>query len=90
MDEGYLTYLTSVYPSSVYVDGNTVYYTDGTDAGPWHNPIVPNRLYAATIGGNTKTYTLDFAVNACTLDKVNGRLIATDSSGVQHVIELGA
>lgn len=90
VDEGYLTYLTSVYPSSVYVDGSTVYYTDGTDAGPWHNPIVPNRLYAATIGGDTKTYTLDFAVNACTLDKVNGRLIATDSSGVQHVIELGA
>ena len=90
VNEGYLTYLTSVYPSSVYVDGSTVYYTDGTDAGPWHNPIVPNRLYAATIGGDTKTYTLDFAVNACTLDKVDGRLIATDSSDVQHVIDLGA
>ena len=76
--------------SSFTVDGDTLYYTDGTDAGPWSEYIQPNALHVTTIGGDTKTVTLDFAVNACCLDMVDGQLIATDSDGVQHVIELDA
>lgn len=91
VDGTQLTYLTDVYASSsFYVDGSTVYSTDGTGAGGWDYDINPNRLYVTTIGGDTETYTLDFAVNACTLDMVDGQLVATDSDGVQHVIELDA
>lgn len=74
--------------SSFYVDGDTLYHTTGTSAGPWSDIIQPNVLRVTTIGGDTKTYTLDFAVNTCTLDMVDGQLIATDSDGVQHVIDL--
>ena len=88
VDEGRLTQLTTVYPSSIYVDGSTVYYTDGLGAAPWCNPVQPNRLYAAAIGGDTRTYTLDFAVNTCTLDKIGGQLVAIDRDGVQHAIAL--
>ena len=76
--------------SSFYVDGDTLYHTTGTSAGPWSDVIQPNVLHVTTIGGDTKTVTLDFAVNTCTLDMVDGQLIATDSDGVQHVIELDA
>lgn len=74
--------------SSFYVDGDTLYHTTGTSAGPWSDIIQPNILRVTTIGGDTKTYTLDFAVNTCTLDMVDDQLIATDSDGVQHVIDL--
>lgn len=90
VDENGLTQLTTVYPSSIYVDGSTVYYTDGPGTAPWGNPVQPNRLYAAAIGGDTQTYTLDFAVNTCTLDKIGGQLVAIDRNGVQHAINLGA
>ena len=82
--------VTNIYPSSFCVDGDTVYYTDGFNAGAWSNPVEPNRLYAATIGGDTVSYMLDFAVNACVLDMVDGQLTATDGDGVQHVIDLSA
>lgn len=87
-DGDHLTFVTNIYPSSFCVDGDTVYYTDGFNAGAWSNPVEPNRLYAATIGGGTVSYTLDFAVNACVLDMVDGQLTATDGDGVQHVIDL--
>lgn len=87
-DGDHLTFVTNIYPSSFCVDGDTVYYTDGFNAGAWSNPVEPNRLYAATIGGDTVSYTLDFAVNACVLDMVDGQLTATDGDGVQHVIDL--
>ncbi len=89
-DGDHLTYLTDIYPSCFCVDGDTVYYTDGFNAGGWSNPVEPNRLYAATIGGDTVSYMLDFAVNACVLDMVDGQLTATDGDGVQHVIDLSA
>lgn len=89
-DGDHLTFVTNIYPSSFCVDGDTVYYTDGFNAGAWSNPVEPNRLYAATIGGGTVSYTLDFAVNACVLDMVDGQLTATDGDGVQHVIDLSA
>lgn len=89
-DGDHLTFVTNIYPSSFCVDGDTVYYTDGFNAGAWSNPVEPNRLYAATIGGGTVSYTLDFAVNACVLDMVDGQLTATDGDGVQHVIDLNA
>ena len=89
-DGDHLTYLTDIYPSSFCVDGDTVYYTDGFNAGGWSNPLEPNRLYAATIGGDTVSYMLDFAVNACVLDMVDGQLTATAGDGVQHVIDLSA
>lgn len=89
-DGDHLTFVTNIYPSSFCVDGDTVYYTDGFNAGAWSNPVEPNRLYAATIGGDTVSYTLDFAVNDCVLDMVDGQLTATDGDGVQHVIDLSA
>lgn len=89
-DGDHLTFVTNIYPSSFCVDGDTVYYTDGFNAGGWSNPVEPNRLYAATIGGDTVRYMLDFAVNACVLDMVDGQLTATDGDGVQHVIDLNA
>lgn len=89
-DGDHLTFVTNIYPSSFCVDGDTVYYTDGFNAGAWSNPVEPNRLYAATIGGDTVSYMLDFAVNACVLDMVDGQLTATDGDGVQHVIDLNA
>lgn len=89
-DGDHLTFVTNIYPSCFWVDGDTVYYTDGFNAGGWSNPVEPNRLYAATIGGDTVSYMLDFAVNACVLDMVDGQLTATDGDGVQHVIDLSA
>ena len=85
-DGDHLTFVTNIYPSSFCVDGDT----DGFNAGAWSNPVEPNRLYAATIGGDTVSYMLDFAVNACVLDMVDGQLTATDGDGVQHVIDLSA
>lgn len=89
-DGDHLIFVTNIYPSCFCVDGDTVYYTDGFNAGGWSNPVEPNRLYAATIGGDTVSYMLDFAVNACVLDMVDGQLTATDGDGVQHVIDLSA
>lgn len=89
-DGDHLTFVANIYPSSFCVDGDTVYYTDGINAGGWSNPVEPNRLYAATIGGDTVRYMLDFAVNACVLDMMDGQLTATDGDGVQHVIDLSA
>lgn len=90
-DGDHMTKIATINASSSFtVDGDTLYHTDGTDAGPWSEYIQPNALHMTTISGDTKTVTLDFAVNACCLDMVDGQLIATDSDGVQHVIELDA
>lgn len=85
-----LEYVTDVYgSSSFYVDGNVVYYTDGTGAGGWEYPIKPNRLTVTTLGENgfTKEVTVGFAINECTLDMKDGQLIAVDKDGVEHVVE---
>lgn len=75
--------------SSFTVDGDTVYHTMGTSAGPWTGDIVPERLYVTDgTTGETAAYDLDFAVNACTLDLTDGQLTAVDAEGTVHVIEL--
>ncbi len=85
-----LEYVTDVYGSSTfYVDGDTVYYTDGTGAAGWSNPINPKNLYVAdTKSGQVKTHVLDFAVNACTFSMKDGALIATEKNGTQHTIDV--
>ena len=75
--------------SSFTVDGDTVYHTMGTSAGPWTGDIVPERLYVTDVAsGETAAYTLDFAVNACTLEMQDGQLTAVDAEVTVHVIEL--
>jgi hypothetical protein len=66
-----------------------VYHTDGVNVGGWQYDIQPKRLSVTTLGenGGTKTYELDFVVNDCTLDMKDGKLIATDPKGVEHVID---
>ncbi len=83
-----LTYLTHIFPSQFLVDGDTVYYTDGVGAAGWSNEIHPERLYVAKVGGDTKAYALDFAVNVCTLGLKDGQLIATDETGHEKPIDL--
>ena len=88
-DGDHLTYLTDVYPSSYYVDGNTVYSTDGVNAGAWKNPVDPNRLYVTDLTtGQTTEQTVDFQINTCTLDVVDGLLVATSSDGTVHTVNL--
>ena len=96
----HLELLTDVTASSnFYVDGDKVYFSDGTGAGGWSNlgfmgqGIEPNRLYVATL--NTEghkyiidAYTLDFQVNNATFDKADGVLTATSPDGTQHAIDL--
>ncbi len=91
-DGDHMTELTTINgSSSFYVKDDTLYYTDGTSLGPWSDDINPNTLIVSSLDGEQKTYyTLDFAVNACMLDMVDGQLVATDPDGVQHVIELDA
>ena len=85
-----LEYVTDVYSAaSFYVDDNVVYHTDGLgNDGPSYE-VHPNRLYVTSLGesGETKVYELDFRVNNCTLDMKDGKLIATDPKGVEHVID---
>ena len=86
-----LTYIATFnHTSSIAVDGDTVYYTMGTEAATWTDYIVPECLYAATVGdGDSEiTYTLDFAVNECDLAIEDGNLIATAPDGTRHVVDL--
>lgn len=85
-----LEYVTDVNAgASFYVDGDVVYHTDGVNVDGWQYDIQPKRLSVTTLGenGGTKTYELDFVVNDCTLDMKDGKLIATDPKGVEHVID---
>lgn len=72
--------------SSFAVEGETVYHTMGTDAGPWTGDIDPYRLLISD-GVEERSRVLDFRVNECTLDMKDDKLIATDPKGVEHVIE---
>ena len=62
-----------------------IYYTDGTELGPWEpNPHV---LYFAKVGDTTNEVHFnisDFAINACTLSVEDGILIATEPDGTRH------
>lgn len=96
----HLEILTDVTASSdFYVDGDKVYFSDGTGAGGWANlgfmgqGIEPDRLYVATLNTDVAkyvidAYTLDFQVNNATFDKVDGVLTAISPDGTQHAIDL--
>lgn len=88
-DGDHLTYLTDVYLSSYYVDGNMVYYTDGVNAGAWENTVEPNRLYVADLStGQTSERTVDFVINNCNLAVSDGVLYATSPDGTVHTVAL--
>jgi len=87
-ENGALGYLTDIYASAFWVEGDRVYYTNGMGASGWIDPLAQNRLYETTLGGATRTYTLDFAVNTCDLRVVDGVLIARGMDGSERVVDL--
>ena len=50
----------------------------------------PRALYVAPLGDtkNAQTYEVDFDINTCKLEVVDGTLIATDANGVAHEVTL--
>lgn len=89
-DGDHLTYLTDVNATtSFYVTGNTVYHTDGMNAGGWNYEVNPNSLYVTDLTtGQTTTRTVDFQINNCTLDVTDGLLVATSPDGTVHTVAL--
>lgn len=85
-----LNYVADVYgSSSFYINDNKLYSTDGSGAGGWSNAIDPNRLYVTDLEtGQTTESTVDFVINDCTLNVVDGVLTATSPDGTQHVVAL--
>ena len=84
-----LEYLTDVYGSaSFFVDGDTVYYTDGNMAGGWGYKPDPNRLTVTTVGpnGTTKEVKVDFDISVCKLDVEDEKLIAEAPNGDEYVL----
>ena len=82
-----LGYLTDIYPSAFYADGNIIYSTDCVYAGGWTRPVNENLLYITNLTtGKTTQQTVDFAINNCTLDMVDGVLTATSPDGTQHTV----
>ncbi|MEE0511460.1 MAG: copper amine oxidase N-terminal domain-containing protein [Peptococcaceae bacterium] len=82
-----MTYVGVIpYKSDYTIADGKIYYTDGTDQGPWN--IDPNVLYVADLGdtANKKTVKFDFAVNACSLSFEQGMLVATEADGLRHII----
>lgn len=86
-----LTYLTKINSSSSFwVNGDTIYHTEGTDAGPWSSSINPDVLIVTKLKNveeNVK-YDVGFEVNTCTLSMENNKLIAEDPSGERHIIDV--
>ena len=85
--ERMLSYVGNVPCKSDYtVVNGYIYYTDGTELGPWE----PSKttLYFAKVGDtNTRvTFDLTFDVNACTLRVEDGVLIATEADGTRHEV----
>ena len=82
-----LTYVGHVpFRSDYTIVNGYIYYTDGTEMGPWE----PSKttLYFAKVGDtNTRvTFDLTFDVNACTLRVEDGVLIATEADGTRHEV----
>ena len=67
-----------------------LYCHEGTESGPW--TIHPNLLYISKIGSDDPVVRqeVDFAINTCTLSVEDGRLIATEPDGTEHVLPLMA
>lgn len=90
-NNGTMTLMATINDTSDFaVDSNTIYHTMGIAAGPWTENIVPERLFKTTVGDNTSTKyaDLDFAVNTAKLVMEDGKLVATDSNGVSHTIDV--
>lgn len=88
-DGDHMTYLATINgSSSFWVDGDTLYYTQGTSAGPWTGDIDPNRLCKMTIGGEAVSCDVGFAINACTISVDGDVLTAVDADGVSHEVNL--
>lgn len=88
-DGDHMTYLATINGSaSFWVVGDTIYHTAGTDAGPWSDYIDPNRLFKMTIGGETVSYDVGFAINVCTISVDGDVLTAIDGSGSVHEVNL--
>ena len=85
------TYLGKVVQSSDYTtDGTYLYSTDGLYQGGFS--IDANRLYIEKIGDSSNRQMVDvgFAINECTLQMENGKLIATDLDGNRHEVDVEA
>lgn len=88
-DGDQMTYLATINGSaSFWVVGDTIYHTAGASAGPWSDYIDPNRLFKMTIGGETVSYDVGFAINACTISVEDDVLTAIDGSGSVHEVNL--
>lgn len=85
---GALEYVGTVkYKADYAIDDTHIYYTDGADYGPM-GEVDPRALYVAPLGDtkNAQTYEVDFDINTCKLEVVDGTLIATDANGVAHEV----
>lgn len=91
-DGGHMTYLSNINgSSSFWVEGNTIYHTQGTDRGPWSGDIQPNILIKTVIGGEepvTESCDVGFAINACTISVDGNILTAVDEEGKAHEVNL--
>ena len=88
-DGDQMTYIATINgSSSFWVEDDTLYYTAGIDAGPWSDYIDPNRLFIMTIGGESVSCDVGFAINACTISVDGDVLTAKGADGVAHEINL--
>ena len=88
-DGDQMTYIATINGSaSFWVVGDTIYHTAGASAGPWSDYIDPNRLFKMTIGGETVSYDVGFAINVCTISVDGDVLTAIDGSGSVHEVNL--
>lgn len=88
-DGDQMTYIATINgSSSFWVEDDTLYYTAGIDAGPWSDYIDPNRLFKMTIGGESVSCDVGFAINACTISVDGDVLTAKGADGVAHEINL--
>ena len=84
---GALEYIGTIpYKTDYALDDAHIYFTDGSDQGPWN--VNPKVVYVAPLGDtkNAKAFDVDFNFNTCKLDIVDGALIATDADGVEHKV----
>lgn len=82
-----LSYVGTIpYKSDYTVVNGYLYFTDGTNQGPWD--VDPNALYLATVGDTTNKVKLhaNVAVNDCALSVEDGMLIATAPDGTRHEV----
>lgn len=59
--------------SPYFIDGDTIYYTEGQYSGPWTLLIKSNRLYVSG-GEEIGVYDLCYSVNCCVITMKNGVL----------------